>query len=97
MVRIEDFHVQFDHKWAVYHPGDQVTGSVNLRLNDKVFVDTALAHFYGLARVMWVNREVKDAAFRSVTYSSENVYFNEKIELWRYVGGESEKESAAEV
>lgn len=28
MVRIEDFHIQYDQKWSVYGPGDLVTGKV---------------------------------------------------------------------
>lgn len=98
MVRIEDFHIQFDEKWAVYHPGDQVTGSVHLRLNDKVFVDSIVAHFYGQARVMWITRETKDGAYRAIPYSSETVYFNEKTELWHYSSAaEREKAKVSEV
>lgn len=80
MVKIDDFHVEFLEKWSLYHPGETVNGQIHLKLNDKIFCDSISVLFYGSARVFWVEREPQG----SVTYSSENVYFNEKHEVWSY-------------
>lgn len=80
MVKIDDFHVEFREKWALYHPGETLNGRVLLKLNDTILCDAVTVTLYGSARVFWVEREPQG----SVAYTSEKVYFNDKQQIWTY-------------
>lgn len=82
MSKIIDFYLEFNSKWGIYQPGDEVSGKVVINLSDSILCDMIELLFYGSARVFWIERKMFDGRFQPVTYRQEEVYMNEKRTIW---------------
>lgn len=78
MGKIDDFYIIFDDQWAVYRPGQNVTGRAVLKLNEQLnWCEKIYALFSGSARVLWLENDIPGNA-----HSSESIFFNQKLLIW---------------
>uniref|UniRef100_A0A915JS97 Arrestin C-terminal-like domain-containing protein n=1 Tax=Romanomermis culicivorax TaxID=13658 RepID=A0A915JS97_ROMCU len=78
MGKIDDFYINFDDHWAVYRPGQKVTGRAVLKLNGELgWCEKIYALFSGSARVLWMENDIPGNA-----HSSESIFFDQKSLIW---------------
>lgn len=82
MGKLENLSIAFSTQPPVYFPGQLVSGTVNVTLNDDMKMRNLRVKFQGKAKVSWKESHGSGANKSIDYYSNEEEYFSHKIVLW---------------